>query len=290
MRRRSDPAPPIVRGPRLDRRRRPADRVQVGDAGQVDPAGARQPVPLPEPRVDLHQLEPPIALVEPELGLRDAVVAERLEQRERLLDGVVAPARLADPAGAEAPRHLRQLAPAEHAERPPLCARVGADGPERVVGARDHLLHERSRIAGLAPSRHELIEVRADEHRPAVAPLERDRVARLDQCWKGQLGGGLANLLLARRRERARRRDPDGLRDRVLVALPLQLLEHAPARARQAVARQPRRVPRDHRERHVVGGKADRRLAQVAGGEIVEEGDVRVLVGRVGSEHGMRPP
>ena len=51
---------------------RPSD-VEVGDAGQVDAARPRQAVPLPEARVHLHQLEAPVARIEPELGLRDAV-------------------------------------------------------------------------------------------------------------------------------------------------------------------------------------------------------------------------
>ena len=104
-------------GPERTGALRAAEHVEVGDARQVDAAGARQAVPLPEARVHLHQLEAPVARIEPELGLRDAVEAERREQRERLLDDVLAPARLAHAAGAEAARHLHELAPAEEPER-----------------------------------------------------------------------------------------------------------------------------------------------------------------------------
>ena len=69
------PAAPVVLAARAHRRRRASERVLVGDAGQVDAAGTRQSVPLPEPRVDLHQAQLAVVRVLPELGLRDAVVA-----------------------------------------------------------------------------------------------------------------------------------------------------------------------------------------------------------------------
>ena len=128
---------PSCYGPGADGALRPAEHVEVGDARQVDAARPRQAVPLPEARVHLHQLEAPVARIEPELRLRDAVEPERLQQRQRLLDDVVAPARLAHAAGAEAARHLHELAPAEQPERGPGGVRVGADRPERRVVAGD---------------------------------------------------------------------------------------------------------------------------------------------------------
>ena len=68
---------PSCRGPGAHRARGPAEHVEVGDARQVDAARPRKAVPLPQARVHLHQLEAPVARVEPELGLCDAVEAER---------------------------------------------------------------------------------------------------------------------------------------------------------------------------------------------------------------------
>ena len=100
----------------------------------------------------------------------------------------------------------------------------------------------------------------ADEHRPPEAPLERDRIARLDD-------GRVAERAPRPRapRPRCRRRTcsgtpmPGGLGDRVLVALALQRLEHVPAAAGQLVGGQARGVARDGRERRVVRREAPRR-------------------------------
>ena len=167
-----------------------AQHVEVGDARKVHAAGARQPVPLPEPGIHLHQLEAPVARVQPELGLRDAVVAERREQRECLLDDVLAPARLAHAAGAEAARHLQELAPAEQPERRAGGIRVRAHRPQRRVVARDHLLQQRLAVGGAAPGLEQLGRRLADDHGPPEAPLERDRIAGLDDRRVGERGRG----------------------------------------------------------------------------------------------------
>ena len=77
---------------------------------------------------------------------------------------------------------------------------------------------------------------------------------------------------------------PGGLGDRVLVALLLQRLEHVPAAAGQLVGGQPRGVARDGRERRVVRREDDGRLGEVALRELGQEGDVGLLVLRIGRE------
>ena len=118
----------------------------------------------------------------------------------------------------------------------------------------------------------------AHEHGPAEAPLERDRIARLDDGRVGQRGRGRARLVLAVGRERERHADAGALGDRVLMALLLQRLEHVPAAARQLVGGQARRVARHRGERRVVRRQHHGRLGELALGEVGQEGDVGLLV------------
>src|SRR5207344_898170 len=103
---------------------------------------------LPEPRVDLHQLEAAVTGIALELDLRQPVVAERLEEPQRGVDRLLHPDGLAHAAGADAGRSLAQLPSREDAERETRSREVAADGVERVVSAGDQLLHHRSELLG----------------------------------------------------------------------------------------------------------------------------------------------
>jgi hypothetical protein len=85
------------------------DEVPVGDARQIDPAGRGEAVPLPEPWVDLHQLELAVSCVALELDLGETEVAERCEQPKRRVHGVLHPDRLADTTRADAAGGLPEL-------------------------------------------------------------------------------------------------------------------------------------------------------------------------------------
>ena len=123
--------------------------------------------------------------------------------------------------------------------------RVRADRPERGVVAGDDLLQQRLAVGGAAPGLDQLRGRLAHEHGPAEAALERDRVAGLDDRRIGQLRPRRARLVLVVGGERERHADAGGLRDGVLMALPLQRLEHVPAAPGQ-----------------LVGGRAARRCAR----------------------------
>src|SRR5213078_5067646 len=94
-----------------------ADEVLVREPRQVDTAGSREAVPLPEPRVDLHQAVGAVARVALELDLREALVPELAQEPQALVDYLLDPNGLPDPARADPGRRLPQLAPAEEAER-----------------------------------------------------------------------------------------------------------------------------------------------------------------------------
>ena len=130
------------------RRRGPHRR----SAGRSTPQAASERVPLPETRVDLHQLEPAVARIALELHLRQAEVAERVQQAQRRVDGLLHPDGLADAARADAGRRLPQLAAGEDAERPAVAPQVAADGVERVVAAGNQLLHHRPELLRVACS------------------------------------------------------------------------------------------------------------------------------------------
>ena len=187
------PAAAVVAGPGDAERDGLAERVAVRHADEVDAAAPRERVPLPESRVQLHQPEGTVPGVPLELGLRDAVVADGREQAARELDGLVRPARLSNPTGAEAGRHLGELAAAERPRhRRPAAVREGADRPQGVVAAGHDLLQQQVVARGVPalPGREQLLGAVRLQHRPALAGLEGDADGRLDDGRIAQLGGG----------------------------------------------------------------------------------------------------
>ena len=99
--------------------RRRAEQVAVGDPRQVDAAGGGEAVPLPEARVDLHELEDAVARVALELDLRDPVEpdsggAGASPCSTTSSTQTASPTRHVPTPG----RRLAQLAPAEQPERP----------------------------------------------------------------------------------------------------------------------------------------------------------------------------
>ena len=89
----------------------------VAEADEVDAAAPRERVPLPGAQVDLDQPVRAVARVALELDLGDAVEAASAQELIGVGDGLVGPARLADPAGAEDRRTLHELSTAERADR-----------------------------------------------------------------------------------------------------------------------------------------------------------------------------
>src|ERR1041384_4773435 len=114
-----------------------AGEVLVGDLRQVDPARSREPVPLPEPRVHLHQAVGAVARVALELDLRVAHVSELAQELEPLVDHLVDPDRLPDAARPHSRRRLPQLAAAEAPERLAVGGEVAAERVELVVATGD---------------------------------------------------------------------------------------------------------------------------------------------------------
>src|SRR5205814_5175094 len=103
----------------------------------------REAVPLPERRVDLHQLEAAVTRVALELHLRQSVERERAQEPQGCVDDLLDPERLPHAARAHDRRRLAQLAPTEHAQSTPVAGHVAADAVEVVVAARYELLHHR---------------------------------------------------------------------------------------------------------------------------------------------------
>src|SRR5438874_9551568 len=159
---RDRPAFPVAVHPR--RRERVADQVAVGDVGKVDAARGGEAVPLPEARVDLHQLVAAVARVALRLHLRDPVKAERAQEGEPLLYDLVNPDRLADARAAHEAARLAQLVAREEAERLAAGAHVTAERVQLLVAAGDQLLHHRLERRGRF--------VRALELGGALAPEE----------------------------------------------------------------------------------------------------------------------
>ncbi len=233
-----------------------AERVGVGHADEVDAAAPRERVPLPESRVQLHQPEGTVPGVPLELGLRDPVVADGREQAARELDGLVRPARLANPTGAEAGRHLGELAAAERARHGrPAAAREGADRPQRVVAAGHDLLHQQVVALGVRraprppaapPGRLRL------HHRPALARLEGDADGRLDDRRVAQLGRGALGAGAVVREPRRRHGHAGAARGLDLRALGQQRPDDVPAGAGQRHPVQPRRLARRQHQADVL--------------------------------------
>src|SRR3954462_9824247 len=146
-------------------------------------------MPLPQPRVDLHQLEAPAGGTSFDLDLRQAEVAERLEEPQRRVDRLLHPHGFAHAAGADARRSLAQLSSREDAERKTRSREVAADGVERVVSTGDQLLHHRSEFLGVRVGLRDLVERRAAKRLLAEALLEADRVLGLDEYRQAELLG-----------------------------------------------------------------------------------------------------
>ena len=107
-----------------------AEQVEVRDARQVDPAGGREPVPLPETRVDLHEL------VAPSRGSRlnstcETPVEVRARGRRRSPGSTTSCTQTASPTR-HVPTTRRRLAELAAAEEPERLAVRGEVAPERV--------------------------------------------------------------------------------------------------------------------------------------------------------------
>src|SRR3954462_3801005 len=152
-------------------------------------------MPLPQPWVDLHQLEAAVAGIALELDLGQPEVAERLEEPQRSVDRLLHPNGLAHATSADARRSLTQLPSREDAERKTCRREVAADGVERVVSAGDQLLHHRSEFLGVRVGIRDLVERRAAKRLFAEALLEADRVLGLDEYRQAELLGCGAGLL-----------------------------------------------------------------------------------------------
>src|SRR4029079_293150 len=126
-----------------------ADQVLVRDPREIDAARSRKPVPLPQARVDLTQAVAAVSRVALELDLRQPDVSERAQERQPLVDDLVDPHRLADPAPPDPPRRLPQLPSAEEAQRLAVAVEVAAERVELLVTAGDPLLDERLVLGGL---------------------------------------------------------------------------------------------------------------------------------------------
>src|SRR5207237_9824989 len=101
---RDRPALPVSVHPRFGRR--PARQVGVREAREIDTASGRQPGPLPEARVELHELEATVPGIAFELDLREAGVVELPQGPQRRVDRLLDPDRLADATRADAGRRL----------------------------------------------------------------------------------------------------------------------------------------------------------------------------------------
>ena len=176
---RDRPAPVLALG--RHRCGAPAEQVEVRDAREVDSERGGQPVPEPEARVHLHELEAAVARIALELHLRDAVEVEGPEQAQGRVHRLLHPDGLADAARADAGRRLAELAAAEEAEDGAVGGDVAADGVQLVVAARDELLHHRLERLRVGVRALELFGRLAAEGLAAKAAPEAVGVRRLDE-------------------------------------------------------------------------------------------------------------
>jgi len=213
-------------------------------------------VPLPEAWIDLHQLVAAVPRVPLELHLREAEVLELVQEVKRRLDDLFHPDGLADTAGADSGRGLPQLAAAEDAERRTGPRDVAADGVERVVAARDELLHHRRELLRAHVRVFRLLHRVAAEGLPAEALLEADRMLRLDEDREADLLRRGAGIVRRPRVARAGRVDAEGRGLLELGALALDSFEHVPGGERRQ-HRQVVEVLREDVERVVVRREHD---------------------------------
>src|SRR5439155_23208692 len=196
-------------------------------------AGGSQAVPLPEPRVDLHQLEATVARIAFELDLREAEVAKPLQEPERGVDRLLHPDGFADPAGTDAGRGLPQLPSREHTEWASFPGQVAADRVERVVAAGNELLQHQREVRRPFVGLRELHLVLATERLAPEALLEADGMLRLDQEREAQLLRRRARFLDRAGIGGAGNVDSGSLRLLELHALALHALENVPGGERR---------------------------------------------------------
>ena len=206
------------------------EQVLVRDPREVDPARGREPVPLEEPRVDLHELVAAVARVTLELDLREPSVADGREQAQPRVHHLLHPQRLADATRAHEPRRLPELAAAEDAERRPSRVEVAAERVQRVVAPGNELLHHRLVLLRLRVGLLELGLGLAAEGLPLVAPLELDRVGRLHEHGEAELARESERLCRRARVAGLRHVDPRRLRGLELSTLVLDARELVPRR------------------------------------------------------------
>ena len=138
-------------------------------------------MPLPEARVDLHELVAAVAVITLELHLREAVEAEGAEQSHRRRDRLVHPHGLPDATRSHAGRRLAQLPAAEQAQHNAVGGDVATDRVQLVIAAGDELLdHRRERLC-IRVGAFELHYAVAAERLAAEAAFEAIRIGGLHQ-------------------------------------------------------------------------------------------------------------
>src|SRR4051812_11452737 len=233
-------------------------------------------MPLPQPRVDLHQPVSAVAGVALELDLREAGMAELAEEPQSLVDDLLDPDRFADTARSDPRRGLPELAAAEEAERLAVRREVAAERVELIVATGDQLLNEGLVLIGLHEGLLDLGAGLAAERLAAEAPLEALCRRRLHEHRIAELVRGRAG------RRPPRHGDPRRLRRLELAALGLDPRKHFPGRERVAEALAELRGPaRDCVQRLVMGREDGDRSVELVR-EPTEEGDERLLILRIG--------
>jgi hypothetical protein len=272
-------------------RKRVADQVAVGDPRQVDAAGRGEAVPLPQARVHLEQLVPAVARVAHELDLRDAVEVESPQESEPVLDDLVHPERLAGARAAHVAPRLAQLVPGEEPERLAVPVEVAAERVHLLGAARDQLLHHRLvRSRGLVRAL-ELDGGLAAEELALVAAPEADVGRRLDDEREADFLAGGTRFLGRGRVQRARDRHAGRLGRLELVALALDLLQHVPAREREAVALAEHvGMAGDGVQVLVVGGEDRKDVVGFLRNRAKRLDEALLVVERVRSDAGLRVP
>ena len=185
-------------------------QVVIGDPRQVEVARHRDPGPDRRPRVDLDELERPVAGVADELDVREALVADVAEEPESDLLDLGLAARLEDGARPEPQRHLTHLAPGYVRQGLALPADVCEQREDEVVRVRDQLLHDRVEavLVRAAPDGHGGIGIGSNDRLLAKRACELLAFRRLDEERRLEPRG--ADRGLVAREHRRRRRHPGG--------------------------------------------------------------------------------
>ena len=257
--------------------------------GQVDATRGGESVPLPEPRVDLHQLVPPVPRVALELDLRQPAKLERSQQTEARIHDLVHPECLTDPARPDEPGSLAELAPTEEAERPPGRVEVAAERVESIVTSGNQLLHHRLPRFGAGISVLELRSRLAPKALAPVTPLETDGIGGFDQYRIAELDGQRAGFVGRLGMASSRHVDPGGLGARKLHALVLDPGQGLPGRKWIAEAFAELGLTAGDSVQALVVGGEDRRGSTERVTKGCKHRDEAVFVrARIGSEDGMR--